>query len=173
MRRPLVACLFLVVACNAAAPGPAPAVTTTATTALPSAEEAIGVFSDCLNEQGVEVDAIPTGPDGRPDLSSLAGVMSQDPLRWRSALSACAGGLVGSGALDLSADPELASLVIGQLQAFAQCMRGQGVEDFPDPAPDFDGTAAPFHLAEIPVTDPELATAVESCAAMVGANPLG
>jgi hypothetical protein len=79
--------------------------------------------------------------------------------------------IVANGALDLSADPELAEAVKAQLLAFSACMRSQGVEGFPDPPPDFDGTTPPFPLAAIPSGDPEFGAAVDACALAVGAAP--
>ena len=61
-------------------------------------------------------------------------------------MTACAAVIVANGALDLSADPELAEAVRTRLVAFSACMRSQGVEGFPDPPADFDGTTPPFPL---------------------------
>ena len=145
-----------------------------ATTAVPSTttipltpEEAVSVFHSCLTDQGLIVPEISLDEKGRPDLSALADATRQDPNEWQEALTSCAAVVVANGALDLSAEPELAEAVRGRLLAFSACMRSNGVDDFPDPPPGFDGTAPPFPISTIPVTDPELAAAAEACASIV------
>ena len=122
------------------------------------------MFQSCLADQGLIVPEIPLQENGRPDLSVLADATRQDPNVWQEALTNCAAVVVASGALDLSAEPDLAEAVRGRLLAFSACMRSQGVADFPDPPPDFDGTAPPFPVSALPVADPELATAAQACA---------
>ena len=114
---------------------------------------------------------VPLDDDGRPDLSVLADSVDQSSPGWREALTSCAAMIVANGALDLSAVPELAGSVRAQLLTFSVCMRSQGVEDFPDPPTDFDGTTPPFPLASIPSDDPELGAAAEACALSVGIGP--
>ena len=143
--------------------------TTTTTTVPPTATEAAAEFNSCLGDHGLVVPDIPVDDGGRPDLSALAGMSDQNPEAWRAALSACAGVIVTNGALDLSSSPELAEAVRSRLVAFSTCMRSQGVDAFPDPSGDFDGTTVPFPLEAIPAGDPELATAAEACALSVGA----
>ena len=125
------------------------------------------MFHSCLTDQGLIVPEIPLDAKGRPDLSAIADATRQDPNVWQEALTSCAAVVVANGALDLSAEPELAEAVRGRLLAFSACMRSQGIESFPDPPPDFDGTAPPFPVSAIPVADPELANAGEACASTV------
>ncbi len=113
---------------------------------------------------------LPFDDAGRPDLSALADSVDQSSADWRDALTLCAAVIVSNGALDLSAVPELAESVRAQLLAFSACMRSQGVEGFPDPPADFDGTTAPYPLDSIPSDDPELGTAAGACALTVGAE---
>ena len=148
--------------------------TTTTTTTVPlSPVEAADEFNSCLGDQGLALPDIPVDDGGRPDLSALAELSDQNPEAWRAALSTCAGVIVTYGALDLSSNPELAAAVRSLLFVFSTCMRSQGVDDFPDPSEDFDGTSVPFPLEGIPAGDPELAAAAEACALSVGAGTTG
>jgi hypothetical protein len=168
----LVALVLAAVACNLS-PEP-PVITTSAptTTTVPlTAREAVVGFQSCLDDRGFSVPSLPLDGAGRPDLSALADLVDQSSPEWREALATCAAVIVANGALDLAGVPDLAEAVRAELLAFSACMRSQGVEDFPDPAPDFDGTRPPFAVDSIPSDDPELGTAAENCAPTVGEVP--
>jgi hypothetical protein len=68
-----------------------------------------------------------------------------------------------AGALDTSSDPALETLVRSNLEQFAQCVRDQGVTEFPDPVRRFDGVGDPFPQSRVPWTDPDLPAAVIVC----------
>ena len=160
----LAALVMATASCNAAAQlPPATTIPTTTTTVPLTPAEAAAEFHSCLTQQGLTVPDVPLDDQGRPDLSALADASAQNSAQWHEALTACAAVIVANGALDLSADPALAEAVRTRLMAFSACMRSQGVESFPDPPADFDGTSPPFLLSAIPVADPELAPAIEAC----------
>ncbi len=166
----LLGCALLVLAGCTAAP-PSPVVETTlppTTTKAPPADaaEAVAMLSDCLADAGYEV-TVTVGDDGAPDLSGLIGESAPDP-GFRSALTDCVGPLVGF--LQLDSSPGLLAMIEAQFTRFAQCMRSSGVEDFPNPDPSFDGTLPPFPPEQVPRSDPEFSTAVESCAAAAGVS---
>jgi len=171
--RPVV--VVLVLAAVACSPRPEPPVVATSasttTTAPLTAQQAVVVFQSCLADRGLSVPDLPLDDAGRPDLSALADLVDQSGPEWREALASCAAVIVANGALDLARVPELAEAVRAELLAFSACMRSQGVEGFPDPAADFDGTRPPFPLDSIPDDDPELGTAAETCALTVGKVP--
>lgn len=146
-------------------------VSTTTTTTVLSPEEATAQFQLCLSGYGVQTD-VPLGEDGRPDLTALEETLRDDLTAMRSALTACAAHLAASGALDLSDEPVLREAVRTHLTNFSICMRSQGVDGFPDPVPDFDGTGLPYQIADLPVADPEFGSAIEACTAAVGVDPL-
>ena len=166
----LTASVVLLSACAVAADGPSPTlppVTITeasiapTTTTLP-VEVALTRFRECLTNQGLEIEEILLDARGRPRFDLMfIGVDFSDPASV-DALAFCRGLVVGSS-LDLSDSPELRSEVIALLGEFAACVRERGVENFPDPAPNFDGTGSPFATEEIPYDDPDLASAVEIC----------
>jgi hypothetical protein len=167
------ALVLVAVSCSFGSEVP-PVTTATSTTAVPlTSEQAAIEFHSCLLEQGLTVPDLPLDDEGRPDLSALADAVDQGSSEWRAALTACAGLIAANGALDLSANPELAEAVRAQLVAFSTCMRSQGVDAFPDPPADFNGTTTPFPLSEIPVADPDLGPAAEMCALAVGERPPG
>jgi hypothetical protein len=163
--------LLLLSACTSA---PAPTTTTTApspsTTLALSPEEATGQFEDCLTDQGIEVREIPRDEAGRPDLAALAGSLGEGLPDLRRALTVCASVLVTSGALDLANEAVLGEAVRSQLAGFSKCMRSNGVESFPDPDPEFDGTSPPYADDSVPVSDPDLESAIETCTQVLG-NP--
>ena len=164
----LVIVVATTTACTASRELPSATTAAPSTTTVPlTPEEAVAVFHSCLTDQGLMIPEIPLDEKGRPDLSALADATRQDPGVWQEALTNCAAVVVANGALDLSAEPELAEAVRGRLLAFSACMRSQGVEDFPDPPPGFDGIAPPFPATALPVSDPELANAAQACVSTV------
>jgi hypothetical protein len=173
--RPVVVALALAAfACNPSGEAPSATTVATTTTTVPlTAEEAAAEFHSCLSGRGLNVPDLPLDETGRPDLSALANTIDQSSEEWREGLTACAAVIVANGSLDLSAVPELAEGVRVQLLAFSACMRSQGVEAFPDPPADFDGTLPPFPLAAIPTDDPEFGAAAKACTLAVGAQPAG
>ncbi len=124
------------------------------------------MFGACMSAAGFDVPEIATDDEGRPDLSALSGASTDSG--FRQAVTLCAGPL--SEFLGLEDSPGLQVMIRAQLQSYAGCMRSSGVESFPDPAPDFDGTFAPFPPEQVPTDDPDFAPAVEACAAALGAN---
>lgn len=161
--------------CLAGAGGPSPTdphgfqLTTTlppATTTL-SVEEGVEAYRSCLSEEGVTLGPVRFDTMGRPRmLEAMAGLDLGDR-RVIDALETC-GHLIASGPLDLRSDPELAARVREQLADFAECIRLEGVADYPDPVSDFDGVGSPFPVNRIPWSDPELPVAVETCRGVLG-----
>ena len=140
---------------------------TTTTNAPATAAAAVAVFGACMKAAGFDLSGIAVDDEGRPDLSALAGEAATDP-SFRQAVTLCAGPL--SDFLGLENSPGLRVMVRAQLQDYAGCMRASGVEDFPDPVADFDGTFAPFPPEQIPTDDPDFGPAVGACAAALGVN---
>jgi hypothetical protein len=121
-----------------------------------------------MADAGSTLADIPLDEQGRPDLSSLVNDVSTDGA-FRQALTECAS-LLGSY-LSLESKPGLEAMVRDQLVRYAQCMRASGVEGFPDPAIDFDGTTPPFPPEQVPLADPEFGVAVDACAAALAVAP--
>ncbi len=150
----------------------APTTTTTATVTL-GPEAATVEFTACMRDQGIEVPDIRLDDQGRPMLDDAFAAADPSSLELRGALATCASILTQSGALDLSTDPELQALIVEQLKVFSECMRDEGVTEFPDPSPGFDGTGSPFPLERIPLTDPAFQDAVIACQDDLGSLGFG
>ncbi len=113
-----------------------------------SEEEGLQAFAECMRDQGVDFpDPDPEG--GFEGAEELREVMEDEP----EAVEACQEHLA-SGEVDLS-DPEIQAAML----EFSQCMRDNGIEDFPDPGDDGFGPA----LLEEGEADPEWDAALEAC----------
>ncbi len=166
--------LVVLAACTQDLGGPSgtePQSTTTTTVAITTSTTTItGVaveeFRTCLAEHDVVIEKIPLDATGRPRLDLV--IMSVDfgDPAVAEALAVCSESL-NTGALDLGGDDQLRREINQELMDFSECMRANGVEDFPDPVPGFAGVGPPFSVAEIPYGDPELATAAADCRASV------
>jgi len=161
--------------CVAGAGGPSPTdphgfqLTTTlppATTTL-SVEEGVEAYRSCLSEEGVTLGQVRLDAMGRPRMVEALSGLDLGDRSVVDALETC-GHLIASGPLDLTSDPELAARVRERLADFAECIRLEGVADYPDPVSGFDGVGSPFPANRIPWSDPELASAVEACRGVLG-----
>lgn len=127
-----------------------------------STSAAVEEFGQCLAAQGVEMESAPFDAIGRPRLDIATAQLDFDDPEVAAAMSLCAS-VLGTGALDLSQDEFLRSMILSQLEAFALCVRDEGVVEFPDPVPGFSGVGSPFPVAEIPYAHPDLAPATVAC----------
>ncbi len=126
-------------------------------------QDAVLDVSACLRERGFEV-ADPTFDDeGNPELSpELAPGVDIGSDEFLDAFDECAAVLEDALPNPLaSLDPELEARVRDGLAEFAQCMRDNGVETFPDPRP----TGQPFSLRDIISlgADADVDAAQEAC----------
>lgn len=144
-------------------------------TERPSYEEGLLLFTACLRNQGIEAPDIPVDADGRPVLS--AGLVEQidtDSPEFASAFAACVPLLTLSSPVDLGADPGLQAAVQDSLRRFSACMRDNGVEDFPDPAPGWDGNGSPYPVAEaFDASDPDVDAALDDCSGLISFPSVG
>lgn len=139
------------------------AVVTTTTEPRLSLEQATLEFTACMRDEGIDIPDIRIDAQGRPVVGEAIEGLDTTTPEFRQALAVCSTILTRAGALDLRTDPELQAVIIDQLQAFAQCMRDEGIESFPDPVPGFSGTGSPFPLEKVPLTDPDFQTALQAC----------
>lgn len=154
-----------------------PATTTPATTSTTeprlTLEEASLQFTACMRDQGIDLPDLRLDAEGRPLLGEAFDDVDLASDEFRTALTACSDILTRAGALDLSTDPELQAALIDQLVTFSECMRTEGVEDFPDPSPGFTGTGSPYPLGLVPFDDPDFESAVSTCQDRLGSIGLG
>jgi hypothetical protein len=133
----------------------------TSTTRL-DADEAVLEVTRCMRDRGIDVPDIGVTADGQLDLrpEDLAGV-DVDSEEFQEAFTSCIAVFQLSGGFDVSLDPELEALFQDQLQEFSQCMRDNGVPDFPDPQ---TGAGTPYPLtAFAEFSDPAFQDALETC----------
>ncbi len=144
-------------------------------TSTPQFEQGLLLFTACMREQGVEVPDIPVDPDGRPILSSdLVQRIDTESPEFAAAFARCVPFLTASSPVALGADPELQAVVIDALRRFSVCMRNNGVENFPDPAPGWDGNGSPYPVAEaFDTSDPEVDLALKECSGLITAPSVG
>lgn len=163
--------LLAVAGCSGAGTRPSPTVplvvtTTTApvtTTTTIETSVAVAAYEACLEENGIDIEAVPFDAMGRPRLELVMRQVDFSDPESLEALTTCAGHL-STGALDLRDTPELWEDVGRLLAEFSECVRSRGVPTFPDPVPAFAGVGAPFRDVEIPYDDPDLGAAVDVCA---------
>lgn len=114
-----------------------------------TARETASAFRECLNEAGVGIPPIRFGPDDRPIFDAVATLDTSEP-SVREALTGCVGPLAQRGLLEMQTDPALRDAVVDDLTAFGQCMRDQGIANFPNPVEGYDGSGAAFPSDSIP-----------------------
>jgi hypothetical protein len=137
-----------------------------------SLEQAALQFAACMRDNGVDFPDIRIDANGRPDLGNIFDEIDTTSTEFRTALTQCVSILGRAGALELTSDPELQAVIIDQLATFSECMRSNGVDDFPDPSAGFNGTGSPYPLGLIPFDDPEFQSAVTTCQDELGSFDL-
>lgn len=126
-------------------------------------EDAVLEFSQCMRDEGVDIPDIQLDADGAPilDAGALQGIDLQSP-EFQSAFTSCIGIITDAGAFAFDFDPEIEAIIQDQLQQFAECMRREGIEDFPDPI--VGGSGTPFPLTAFTnLGDPDFQAALETC----------
>lgn len=141
----------------------------------PRFEEGLLLFTGCLRDQGIEAPDVPVDPDGRPVLSAdLVERIDTDSLEFAVAFATCIPFLTTASPVDLGADPEIQAVVLDSLRRFSSCMRDNGVEGFPDPAPGWDGNGSPFPVADaFDTSDPDLDAALDDCSRLISFPSVG
>ena len=120
----LIATITLISACGSSAPAP----TGTANNTVANAQEAVK-FAECMRGNGVS-DFPDPGASGRVTIDGVANGSSVDPSTpaFKQAISACKN-LEPAG---FTGGPRSSAQQSAALK-FAQCIRANGVKDFPDP----------------------------------------
>ena len=165
----LTAALLFVAACTSDPDSSSPTDPTIPLTTIPATTtttvaqvEALDEFRACLSEDDVTIEPITLDGQGRPRLDLAMSGLDFTDAAVIAALSRCSE-LLAAGALDLTDAVLIGDQVVSVLTQFSECVRSQGVPDFPDPIPGFIGIGGPYPVAEIPYADPDLETAVAEC----------
>lgn len=126
-------------------------------------EDAVLEFSQCMRDEGIDIPDIQLDADGAPilDAANLQDIDLQSP-EFQSAFTSCISVITDAGAFAFDFDPEIEAIIQDQLQQFAECMRREGIEDFPDPI--VGGSGTPFPLSAFSdLGDADFQAALESC----------
>ena len=129
-------------------------------------EQAILDLVACLRDNGLDIPDPQFGPDG-PTFADPSVIMSIDlgSDTFIDAMDACDEYLA---VLQPEIDPEQQAEQVEQQLVLAECMRGEGIEDFPDPDPVRGFTIRDMRFDPF---DPEFQTAFTACAAELGFDP--
>jgi hypothetical protein len=154
----LIAMVALLSACGSSAPAKTSAGSSGGNDTAANAEEAVK-FAECMRNNGVS-----DFPD--PDASGqfaygIKAGSSLDPstAAWKQAISACKN-LEPPGLIPTS----FTSQQIAARLRFAQCMRSNGVPDFPDPS-----NNGPLIDVQNAQSHPEIQIAIQKCRALLAA----
>lgn len=136
-------------------------------------EDAVLDFTQCLRDEGFDVPDIELDANGAPIIRTqdVAGV-DISSREFQSAFASCTPILTSAGAFSFDADPELQAIFQDQLQEFSQCMRQEGVTDFPDPIAGAAGIPYPLD-AFSDFTSDAFQAALETCQQQIGFSGLG
>jgi hypothetical protein len=118
-------------------------------------------FAGCMRENGVTEFPDPNASDDQEFVDAIENASSRDPAAWRKAIGACRD-LRPPGLLGGRSSPQEMSARL----KFAQCMRDNGVKDFPDPAngePLIDTTKIPSAAGRGALSIPGFQAAMEQC----------
>jgi hypothetical protein len=158
----LIAMVVLISACGSSAPTATGTGSSSGGNNTATNHEKAVKFADCMRNNGVS--AFPDPPaSGELTIDGVANGSSLDTNSpaFKQAISACKN-LEPSGFTGQKATPQ-------QMDArlkFAQCMRENGVNDFPDPTPNgplIDTNRIPSLAGKDPRTDPGLNAAMHKC----------
>lgn len=130
-------------------------------------QQAILDLVACLRENGLDIPDPQFGPDG-PTFADPSAIMDID-LGGETFLDAMAACDEYLEALQPDVDPEQQAEQIEQQLVLAECMRREGVADFPDPDP-----VRGFTLRDMSFDPfaPEFQAAFATCAAEMGFDPV-
>jgi hypothetical protein len=135
----------------------------TSTAARIAGDEALLEVTQCMRDRGVDVPDIGITAQGELDLSDEAlAAVDLESEEFGAAFAECIAAFGASGGFDVEIDPELEAQYQDQLNSFSQCMRDNGITDFPDPRL---GADMPYPLAAWVdfSTDPAFQDAVAAC----------
>jgi hypothetical protein len=157
----LIAVVVLISACGSTAPASTATGSGGGNNTTTNHEKAVK-FAECMRNNGVS--AFPDPPaSGKLTIDRIVNGSSLDPnsAAFTQAISACRDleppGFMGQKATPQQMDARL---------KFAQCMRDNGVSDFPDPTPNgplIDTNRIPSLAGKDPRSDPALNTAMHKC----------
>jgi hypothetical protein len=143
--------------------GQGPASVSSTTSARLDADLALLEFSQCMRDEGIPLPDIGIDAAGAPILDpALLDTIDVQSDEFADAFEKCQPILAQSEAFSLDLDPALQALIEDQLVEFSQCMRDNGIEDFPDPSSLDSGPVYPLSVLSR-FSEPDFEAAVEVC----------
>lgn len=168
----LIALVLVAVACSseplATTVPPTTEVVTTTTEAAPD-------LASCMADEGLTVGTLSYNEDGDAilDRTFFADNELTDPA-VKEALDACYEVLRDARVrIRVTYGPLVLQEITDQLTAYSECMRENGVDNWPDPIEDFDGSQIPFPLAPMTAgfADGDFGDANDLCEPLVVFSP--
>ena len=122
-------------------------------------EEGVLDFAQCMREEGINFPDPTFDIDGNPQFDNVD-VENED--EFEAAFTNCEDILRNALPEQFDLDPEVEAALVDASLEFSQCMREEGVSNFPDPTPGEFGFFA-FRDAEIEWTSDDVQKAFEIC----------
>ena len=122
-------------------------------------EEGVLNFAQCMREEGINFPDPTFDIDGNPQFENVD-VENED--EFEEAFTNCEDILRNALPEQFDLDPEVEAALVDASLEFSQCMREEGISNFPDPTPGEFGFFA-FRDAEIEWTSDDVQEAFEIC----------
>ena len=122
-------------------------------------EEGVLEFAQCMREEGINFPDPTFDIDGNPQFDNVD-VENED--EFEEAFTNCEDILRNALPEQFDLDPEVEAALVDASLEFSQCMREEGISNFPDPTPGEFGFFA-FRDAEIEWTSDDVQEAFEIC----------
>lgn len=122
-------------------------------------EEGVLDFAQCMREEGIDFPDPTFDIDGNPQFDNVD-VENED--EFEEAFTNCEDILRNALPEQFDLDPEVEAALVDASLEFSQCMREEGISNFPDPTPGEFGFFA-FRDAEIEWTSDDVQEAFEIC----------
>ena len=122
-------------------------------------EEGVLNFAQCMREEGINFPDPTFDIDGNPEFDNVD-VENED--EFEEAFTNCEDILRNALPEQFDLDPEVEAALVDASLEFSQCMREEGMSNFPDPTPGEFGFFA-FRDAEIEWTSDDVQEAFEIC----------
>jgi hypothetical protein len=122
-------------------------------------EEGVLDFAQCMREEGINFPDPTFDIDGNPQFDNVD-VRNED--EFEEAFTNCEDILRNALPEQFDLDPEVEAALVDASLEFSQCMREEGISNFPDPTPGEFGFFA-FRDAEIEWTSDDVQEAFEIC----------
>jgi hypothetical protein len=140
-----------------------PTTTTSTTGSFQSAVTQAFKFATCMRNHGVTNFPDPqVSSNGTQQKIAIRAVGPNTP-GFKTAAKACQGILPAPSKADLAAQAAAVRARTQDLLGFARCMRGRGVNDFPDPGLQGQLTIEMITAAGVDLHAPQVATAARAC----------